>query len=83
MRMILAAVGVLGISLIGVSGASAIPIGAASIDNAAAVNSPIIKTVAGGVHHHGRYPGCKYTRSYNPHTQTFIGSHGKRVPCRP
>jgi len=83
MRRILAAVGVLGISLIGVSGASAIPIDAASIDKAAGVNSPIIKTITCGAHHHGRYPGCKHLRSYDPKTRTFIGSNGQRQPCVP
>lgn len=83
MRIILAAVGALGISLIGVAGASAISLNAASIDEAVGRASPMIKVVAGGVHHHGRYPGCKHLRSYNPDTKTFIGSNGKRQPCVP
>ena len=83
MRTILFAVGALGISLIGVTGVSAIPMNAASINAAAGGDSPIVQARAGGVHHHGRYPGCKHLRSYNPHTQTFIGSNGQRQPCRP
>ena len=83
MRTILVAVGALGISLIGVAGVSAIPMNAASINAAAEADSPVMKAVAGGVHHHGRYPGCKHLRSYNPQTRTFIGSNGQRQPCRP
>jgi hypothetical protein len=83
MRIILAAVGALGISLIGVAGVSAVPMNAPSINAAAGAESPIMKAVTGGVHHHGRYPGCKHLRSYNPQTQTFIGSNGQRQPCRP
>jgi BA14K-like protein len=83
MRIILAAVGALGISLIGVAGVSAVPMNAPPINAAAGAESPIMKAVTGGVHHHGRYPGCKHLRSYNPQTQTFIGSNGQRQPCRP
>ena len=81
MRIILAAVGVLGISLIGVAGVSAIPMNAASIDAAAKADSPIIKVVTGGAHHFGRWPSCEHLRSFNPHTRTFIGSDGRRHPC--
>jgi hypothetical protein len=83
MRIILAAVGALGISLIGASGASAISINAAAINAAAGADSPIMKARTGGAHHFGRYPSCKHLRSYNPTTQTFIGSNGQRQPCRP
>ena len=81
MRIILATVGALGLGLIGVSGASAIPINAASIDAAAGANSPMIKVITGGAHHHGRWPGCEHLRSFNPQTRTFIGSDGRRHPC--
>ena len=81
MRLILATVGALGLGLIGVSGASAIPINAASIDTMAGANSPVIKIVTGGAHHHGRWPGCEHLRSFNPQTRTFIGSDGRRHPC--
>jgi BA14K-like protein len=83
MRIILAAVGALGISLIGVAGVSAIPINAASIDAATGANSSIIKVTSGGGHHFGRWPSCEHLRSYNPATKTFIGSNGKRHPCVP
>jgi hypothetical protein len=83
MRIILAAVGALGISLIGTAGASAIPLNAASIGEAVGADSPMIKVVTGGAHHHGRYPGCMHLKSYNPDTKTFIGSNGKQQPCVP
>ena len=83
MRTILIAVGALGISFIGVTGVSAIPMNAAPINAAAEADSPVMKTITGGAHHHGRYPGCMHLRSYNPHTRTFIGSNGKRQPCVP
>ena len=82
MRIILAAAGALGIGLIGVSGASAMPIDAALIDEAVGANSPVMKARAGGTPFN-RYPSCKYLRSYDPTTRTFIGSHGTRVPCVP
>ena len=78
MRIILATVGALGLGLIGVSGASAIPINAASIDAAAGANSPMIKVVA---RHFNRWPGCEHLSSFNPQTRTFIGSDGRRHPC--
>ena len=78
MRIILATVGAFGLGLIGVSGASAIPINAASIDAAAGANSPMIKVVA---HHFGRWPGCEHLRSFNPRTRTFIGNDGKLHHC--
>jgi hypothetical protein len=78
MRIILSAVGALGLGLIGVAGASAIPINAASIDAAAGANSPMIKVV---VHHFGRWPSCEHLRSFNPQTRTFIGSDGKLHRC--
>ena len=81
MRIILATVGALGLGLIGVSGASAIPINAASIDAAAGANSPMIKVITGGAHHHGRWPSCEHLSSFNPQTRTFIGSDGRRHPC--
>ena len=81
MRIILAAVGVLGISLIGVAAASAIPMNAGSIDAAAGADSPVIKVITGGAHHHGRWPGCEHLRSFNPQTRTFIGHDGRRHPC--
>ena len=83
MRIILAAVGALGISFIGASGASAISVNAAAINAAAGANSPIVQARTGGAHHFGRYPSCKHLRSYNPSTRTFIGSNGKRQPCVP
>jgi hypothetical protein len=79
MRIVLAVVGVLGISLIGVAAASAIPINAASIDAAAKADSPVTKVR--GVNPHSRWPGCEHLRSFNPQTRTFIGSDGKRHPC--
>jgi BA14K-like protein len=81
MRIILAAVGVLGISLIGVGSVSAIPMNAASVKAAAVADSPITK--ARGGQPFGRWPSCEHLRSYNPHTKTFIGSNGKRHPCVP
>jgi hypothetical protein len=81
MRIILAAVGALGISLVGVAGVSAIPMDAASVNAAAGAASPVMKARVGGVHHHGRWPGCEHVRSFNPQTRTFIGSNGKRQPC--
>jgi hypothetical protein len=83
MRIILAAVGAVGSSLMGVASGSAIPINAASIDAAAGTDSPIVKARAGGVHHFGRYPSCMHLKSYNPETKTFIGSNGKQHPCVP
>jgi hypothetical protein len=83
MRIMLAAVGALGIGLIGVAGVSAIPINAASIDAAAGANSSVINVATGGAHHFGRYPSCTHLKSYNPETKTFIGSNGKRQPCVP
>jgi len=83
MRVIQAAVGALGISLIGVAGASAVSINAAVINVAAGAESPVMEARTGGAHHHGRYPGCKHLNSYNPDTKTFIGSNGKRQPCVP
>ena len=80
MRIILAAIGVLGISLIGVAAASAIPMNAASLDVAAKADSPTTK-VRVGASPHGRWPGCEHLRSFNPHTRTFIGSDGRRHPC--
>jgi len=81
MRIILAAVGVLGISFIGVAGVSAIPMNAASVNAAAGADSPISK--ARGGQPFGKWPSCKHLRSYNPHTRTFIGSDGRRQPCVP
>ena len=80
MRIILAAIGVLGISLIGVAAASAIPMNAASLDAAAKADSPTAK-VRVGASPHGRWPGCEHLRSFNPQTRTFIGSDGRRHPC--
>jgi len=82
MRILPAAVGVLGISLMGVSVAPAIPVDAAAVGAAAVAQSPIIKAVA-GTHHFGRYPSCKHLRSYNPKTRMFIGSDGRQHPCVP
>jgi len=82
MRIILTAVGVLGLGLIGVSGVSAVPINSAGIDAAAAVDSPMMKARAGGTPF-GKYPSCKHLRSYNPKTHTFIGSDGMQHSCRP
>jgi BA14K-like protein len=83
MRIIPAAVGVLGISLIGASGTSALPINPSVIDAAAEADfSPMTKARAGGAPF-GRYPSCKHLRSYNPTTRTFIGSDGRRHPCVP
>jgi hypothetical protein len=79
MRIILAVVGVFGISLIGVAAASAIPMNAASLDAAAKANSPMINVRAGVPH--GRWPGCEHLRSFNPQTRTFIGSDGRRHSC--
>ena len=81
MRIILAAIGVLGTSLIGVAAASAIPMNAASLDAAAKADSPTTKVRAGGVNPHSRWPGCEHLRSFNPQTRTFIGSDGKRHSC--
>jgi len=78
MRTVLATVGALGLGLIGVSGASAIPINAASIDAAAGANSPMIKVVA---RNFNRWPGCEHLRSFNPQTRTFTGNNGKQHPC--
>jgi len=80
MRKILATVGALGFGLIGVSGASAIPLHAASIDAAAGATSPTTK-VRVGANPHGRWPGCEHVRSFNPQTRTFTGSDGRRHPC--
>jgi hypothetical protein len=80
MRIILAAVGMLGISLIGVAAASAIPMNAVSLDAAAKADSPTTK-VRVGANPHGRWPGCEHVRSFNPQTRTFIGSDGRRHPC--
>jgi BA14K-like protein len=80
-RVILATVGALGLGFIGVSGAAAIPLNAASIDEAVGATSPMIKVITGGAHHHGRWPGCEHVRSFNPKTRTFIGSDGRRHPC--
>ena len=80
MRIILAAVGMLGISLISVAAASAIPMNAASIDAAAKADSPTTK-VRVGANPHGRWPGCEHLRSFNPQTRTFTGSDGRRHPC--
>ena len=79
MRIILAAIGVLGISLIGVAAASAIPMNAASLDVAAKADSPTTKIRGGNPH--GKWPGCEHLRSFNPQTRTFIGSDGNRHPC--
>jgi hypothetical protein len=81
MRIILAAVGMLGISLIGVTGVSAIPMNAASVNAVAGADSPIMK--ARGAQPFGKWPSCEHLRSYNPDTKTFIGSNGKRHPCVP
>jgi BA14K-like protein len=78
MRIILAAVGVLGISLIGVAAASAIPMNAASLDAAAKADSPMMKVVA---RNFNRWPGCEHLRSFNPQTRMFIGRDGKQHPC--
>jgi len=78
MRTILVAVGALGISLIGVAAASAIPMNTASLDAAAGANSPTIKIVA---RNFNRWPGCEHLRSFNPQTRTFIGRDGNRHPC--
>ena len=78
MRIILAAVGALGISLIGVVAVSAIPMNGASLDAAARANSPMVKAVA---RHFSRWPGCEHLRSFNPQTRTFIGSDGKLHHC--
>jgi BA14K-like protein len=83
MRIILATVGALGVSLISVAGVSAIPMNAASINAAAGADSPIMKAVTGGAHHLGRWPSCQHLNSYNPKTRTFIGSNGKQHPCVP
>jgi len=83
MRIILAAVGALGISLIGVASVSAVPMNAASINAAAGADSPVIKAVTGGIHHFGRWPSCEHLNSYNPRTRTFTGRDGKRHPCVP
>ena len=83
MRIILAAVGTLGISLIGASGASAVSMNAASIGAAAGADSPITKAYTVGASHFGRWPSCEHLRSYNPKTKTFIGSNGKQQPCVP
>ena len=78
MHVFLAAVGALGLGLIGMSGASAIPMNAASAEAAAGANSPTIKIVA---RNFNRWPGCEHLRSFNPQTRTFTGSDGKRHPC--
>ena len=80
MRIILATVWALGLGLIGASGASAIPIEAASIDTAAEANS-LTTNVRVGANPHGRWPGCEHLRSFNPQTRTFTGSDGRRHPC--
>jgi hypothetical protein len=77
-RIILAAVGALGLGLIGVSGASPIPINAASIDAAAGANSPMIIQVRNPFHN---WPGCEHLKSFNPQTRTFIGRDGKLHHC--
>ena len=81
MRIILAAVGALGIGLIGAAGVSAVPMNAASVNAAAGADSPITK--ARGGQPFGRWPSCEHLRSYNPHTKTFIASDGRRHPCVP
>ena len=84
MRMItLGAMAALGMGLCGAVGVSAAPVDATAIVAAARVNSPIIKTYTGGVHHHGRYPGCTHLKSYDPKTQTYMGHGGKRAACVP
>ena len=80
MRIILATVWALGLGLIGASGASAIPINAASMDTTAEANSLTTK-VRVGANPHGRWPGCEHLRSFNPQTRTFTGSDGRRHPC--
>jgi len=80
MRIILATVGALGLGLIGVSGVAAIPLNAASIDEAVGATSPTTK-VRVGANPHGRWPGCEHVRSFNPQTRTFTGSDGRRHPC--
>ena len=78
MHVFLAAVGALGLGLIGMSGASAIPMNAASLDAAAGANSPTIKIVA---RNFNRWPGCEHLRSFNPQTRTFIGRDGHLHHC--
>jgi hypothetical protein len=78
MPIILATVGAVGLGLIGVSGASAIPINAAPIDAAAGANSPMMKVV---VHHFGRWPSCEHLRSFNPQTRSFIAGDEKLHRC--
>ena len=80
MRVILAAVGALGLGLIGISGASAIPMNAASLDAAAKADWPTTK-VRVGASPHGRWPGCEHLRSFNPQTRTFIGRDGHLHHC--
>lgn len=81
--VILAAVAALGSSLIGASGASALPINTAAINAARADFSSTAQARAGAATVFGRYPSCKYLSSYNPTTRTFIGSNGRPQPCVP
>ena len=84
MRIILAAVGTLGINLVGASGVSAFPVSPAAIDSAAGADfQSIVQARGGAAALLGKYPSCKYLRSYNPTTRMFIGSDGKQHPCVP
>ena len=79
MRIILAVVEALAISLVGASGASAFPVNPAG----GADFRSIVQARAGAATFFGKYPSCKYLRSYNPTTRMFIGSDGKQHPCVP
>src|SRR6516164_4015213 len=84
MRIILATVEALGISLVGASGASAFAVNPAAIDSAAGADfRSIVQARGGAATFFGKYPSCKYLRSYNPTTRMFIGSDGKQHPCVP
>jgi hypothetical protein len=84
MRIILAAVEALGISLVGASGVSAFAVNPAAIDSAAGADfRSIVQARGGAATFFGKYPSCKYLRSYNPTTRMFIGSDGKQHPCVP
>ena len=84
MRIILAAVEALGINLVGASGVLAFPVSPAAIDSAAGADfRSTIEARGGAATFFGKYPSCKYLRSYNPTTRMFIGSDGKQHPCVP
>jgi len=84
MRIVLAAVVALGISLVVASVASASAVNPAAIDSAAGADfRSIVEARGGAATLFGKYPSCKYLRSYNPTTHTFIGSDGKLHPCIP